>query len=150
MSMAVLFLSKQLQMWLQNFVAAIISHVWPMPCVSFFTKSTSLRICCCPIKNLYIQGDWSVNFAQPFLSQKVLLHYQIFWNNNFFNVPEQFQTLVWVFGICEIVMLTMKCYCYKAPPGLLSTTLAVDSGEKSQAEISTSQFHDIYHQIYLF
>ena len=61
-------------------------------------------------KDLYIQGDLSANFANLFCHKNIALALSTIskhWIS--FNIPEQFQTIVWVFGLCQLVMLTMKC-----------------------------------------
>ena len=49
---------------------------------------------------------------------------------------KQFITLVWVFGLWQLIMLTVKCHGYKIHPGLFSKLFAVEDDEMSQIGIS--------------
>ena len=62
-------------------------------------------------KDLNIQGDWPGKFAQSFLSQKYYSCIVNYFETISFNMPEQIQTIVWVFGLCQLLsVLMMKCY----------------------------------------
>ena len=51
-------------------------------------------------KDINIQGDWPVKFAQSFLSQKYYSCIVNYFETISFYVPEQLQTIVWVLGLC--------------------------------------------------
>ena len=69
-------------------------------------------------KNLNIQGDWPGKFAQSFLSQKYYSCIVNYFETISFNMPEQIQTIVWVFGLCQLlsvlmmVKMPLQDYCH--------------------------------------
>ena len=49
---------------------------------------------------------------------------------------------MWVFGLWQLIMLTVKCYGYKIPPGLFSNIFAVEYDEMSQIGIPIIVLHN--------
>ena len=64
-----------------------------------------------PNKDLNIQGDWPGKFSQSCLSQKYYSCIVNYFETISFNMPEQLQTIVWVFGLRQfLAVLMMKWY----------------------------------------
>ena len=72
----------------------------------------NLKYC---LLHLYFYGDKSYqisynNVTLPYVSKSKMADSTTLTSQN-----KQFLTLVWVFGIWQLIMLTVKCYGYKIP-----------------------------------